>query len=70
MVFPDDLGEDPKERDEFREAWFEIAEDEEVDEDEISVSDTRDGSDPTPGMDDGDVFGDGIDEMMHEEDSE
>ncbi len=70
MVFPDELGEDPKERDEFREEWFEIAEDEEVAEDEISASDTRQGGGPDSDMEDGDVFGDGIDGMMHEDDEE
>lgn len=78
MVFPDDLDdnpedeldENPKEREEYREAWFEIAEDEEVAEDEISASDTREGGGSTPDLFDEDVLGDGIDEMMHEEDED
>ena len=78
MVFPDDFDdnsqedrdEDEEEREEYREAWFEIGEDEEVAEDDISASDTRDGGDSLPDPFDEDVLGDGIDEMMHEEDED
>ena len=78
MVFPGDFDDNPedefdensKDRDEYREAWFEIAEDEEVAEDEISASDTRKGGGSMPDPFDEDVLGDGIDEMMHEEDED
>jgi hypothetical protein len=66
----DELEEDPKEREEYREAWFEIQEDEEVSEDEISAADTREGGGSMPDPFDEDVLGDGIDEMMHEEDAD
>ena len=78
MVFPDNFDDDPdeereedsKEREEYREAWFEIEEDEEVSEDEISASETREGGGSTPDPFDEDVLGDGMDEMMHEEDAD
>jgi hypothetical protein len=70
MVFPDELDEDPKERDEFREAWFEITEAQELAEDDVSVSDTGDGKETMPDLNDDEEEETALNEMMHEEDSE
>lgn len=53
-------------RDEWEE-WFEVAEDEQIAEGNITVSDTVDGHDPTPDLDDEDVL-DEFDRLIDEED--
>lgn len=65
MVVPDDWEEDDEERrdavrDEWEE-WFEVAEDEQIAEGDITVSETSDGKDPIPEIDDADKF----EEFMH-----
>ncbi|MBC8172056.1 MAG: hypothetical protein H7X77_10300 [Anaerolineae bacterium] len=68
MSFPEDLAADPQARREFREEWFEILEDEQIAEGDITVSETSDGKDPTPDLDDEDEASELMDELMHEED--
>ncbi|MEP7291391.1 MAG: hypothetical protein ABI835_06385 [Chloroflexota bacterium] len=75
MVLPGDWDEDSEEAraedredalDE-REEWLEIAEEEFIAEGDISVSETVDGHDPTPELDDQDVSDEELNATMHEE---
>ena len=78
MVFADDFDDDPaetcfgqEEREEEledREDWLEEVENEYVAQGDISVSETEDGHDPSPDLDDEDDFENEFDEAMHEED--
>ncbi len=72
MVFPDDFDDDPEEdreeEDEDREEWLEEVEDEYIAQGDISVSETLDGHDPIPDLDDDDAIENEFDEAMHEED--
>jgi hypothetical protein len=64
MVFP--INEDPEERRAAREEWFEIAEEEQIAEGDISTSETVDGHDPMPDLDDDeDMLENEFDEGMH-----
>lgn len=60
MVLPADWeGDDEEARDAVRdewEEWFEVAEDEQIAEGDISVSETVDGKDPIPEIDDADRY--------------
>lgn len=60
MVFPADWeGDDQEARDAVRdewEEWFEVAEDEQIAEGDISVSETVDGKDPIPEIDEADRY--------------
>ncbi|MDX2161925.1 MAG: hypothetical protein SF162_11420 [bacterium] len=49
--FPEDLGEDRAARREERERWIQVAEEEQISEGDISVSETTDGREPLPTLD-------------------
>ena len=66
--FPEELDEDPKAREAARREWLDEVEDEYIAQGDISVSETIDGHDPTPDLDDEDEFDDELHENMHEED--
>ncbi len=71
MLNPHDFDnpkEDRREDLEDREDWLEQVEDEYIAQGDISVSETVDGHDPTPSLDDEDELEDEFDEGMHEED--
>jgi hypothetical protein len=72
MVFPDDFDGDPsedREEDlEDRADWLDEVEDEYIAQGDVTVSETVDGHDPTPDLDDEDIFENTFDEAMHEED--
>ena len=74
MVFPDDFDDDPEEEfeedEEDREEWLEEVEDEYIAQGDISVSETIDGHEAIPDLDDEDDFENEFDEAMHEEDEE
>jgi hypothetical protein len=65
--FPEELGEDPKARDEARRDWLEEVEDEYIAQGDISVSETLGGHNAAPDLDDEDEFDDELHENMHEE---
>ncbi len=71
MVFPnyldDDVDDVEAEREE-REEWLEAVEDEYIAQGDVTVSETEDGHDPTPDLDDEDEFDTAFNEAMHEED--
>lgn len=69
MLFPEDAELDDEARREFREEWLEIAEDEQIAEGDISVSETVSGKDPLPDLDD-EGMDDALDEIIAEEDLE
>ncbi len=52
----DILDADPEAERDYREEWIEIAEEVQIAEGDISVSETVDGHDPTPDLDDADRF--------------
>lgn len=63
----DELDADREDRLEERDEWFEVVEDEQIAEGDISVSETVSGHDPTPDLDDEDAFED-FDRTIDEED--
>jgi hypothetical protein len=63
----DELEADREDRLEERDEWFEVVEDEQIAEGDISVSETVSGHDPTPELDDEDAFED-FDRTIDEED--
>lgn len=69
MVFPDDLDESRRARDEVRDEarknWLDEEEREQIAEGDISVSETVDGHDPTPDLDDFDERGSLRDEGIY-----
>ena len=71
MVFrsdvDDELDADREDRLEERDEWFEVVEDEQIAEGDISVSETVSGHDPTPELDDEDAFED-FDRTIDEDD--
>jgi len=52
MLFPDELGEDKEARREYEAEYWQLAEDKQIAEGDITVSETVDGQDPTPDIDD------------------
>lgn len=68
--FPEELGESRKARDEARKDWLEEVEDEYIAQGDISVSETVDGHDPLPDLEDEDEFDDELHENMHVEDED
>jgi hypothetical protein len=66
--FPEELDEDPKAREEARKEWLDEVEDEYIAQGDISVSETIDGHDPMPDLDDEDALDELDDEMMHVDD--
>ena len=63
----DDPDEDRQEDDEDRADWLAEVEDEYIAQGDISVSETEDGHDPSPDLDEEDDFDNEFDEAMHEE---
>lgn len=55
MMFPEDMGEDRAARREARQDWIEEEEREQIAEGDVTVSETVDGHDPTPDLDDFDA---------------
>jgi hypothetical protein len=72
MVFPRHLDDDPREdREEDledRAEWLDEVEDAYIAQGDVTVSETADGHDPTPDLDDEDAFENAFDEAMHEGD--
>ncbi|MBK8021415.1 MAG: hypothetical protein IPK19_08270 [Chloroflexi bacterium] len=52
--FPEEIEGPPEGEESPREEWLEVVEDEEIAEGDITVSETVDGHDPTPDLDDDD----------------
>lgn len=55
MNYFNDMRDDPEERRDAREEFIEMAEEEQIAEGDITVSETVSGDDPTPDVDDGDI---------------
>ncbi|MBE2268935.1 MAG: hypothetical protein IAE80_11940 [Anaerolinea sp.] len=70
MVFPEDFDFERREAREQREEFFDIAQEEQIAEGDISVSETVSGHDPTPEIDDEDFADQLDDEGMHIMDEE
>lgn len=71
MVIPRDIDNPHADREDdldVPEEWLEVAEDEQIAEGDISVSETVDGHDPTPDLDD--EYDIALNPTMHEEDLE
>jgi hypothetical protein len=68
--FPEELGESREAREQARKEWLDVVEDEYIAQGDISVSETVDGHDPTPDLEDEDEFDDELHENMHVEDED
>ncbi|MCC6802329.1 MAG: hypothetical protein IT319_05560 [Anaerolineae bacterium] len=71
MVIPRDIDNPRADREDdldVPEEWLEVAEDEQIAEGDISVSETVDGHDPTPDLDD--EYDTALNPTMHEDDLE
>ncbi|MFN8560241.1 MAG: hypothetical protein U0703_01065 [Anaerolineae bacterium] len=71
MVIPRDIDNPRADREDDldeREEWLEVAEDEQIAEGDISVSETVDGHDPTPDL--ADEFDTAVNLTLHEEELE
>jgi hypothetical protein len=68
--FPEELGESRRAREQARKEWLDEVEDEYIAQGDISVSETVDGRDPLPDLEDEDEFDDELHENMHEEDED
>jgi len=63
-MFPEDFTEDKKAREEYMEEYYKIAEEKELAEGDITVSETVDGRDPLPDLDDSEMLDDSTEDEL------